>query len=339
MNKQIDIYQREVGKTKRYMFIPEDLITEEQAKGICNIINNGGNIDVACSFTKFSNNYEFNWKVKESLVRAEAAVFNQFVPYLKGNMNAATSAAATQAPAAAPQQQGPRTFILPITGTIIKEFKDAPSKFYFDLPFYDQSGYDELYDDFILGTALIHWGSNINADNTIANFSFKIAENATNSQTEEDLATLDKLIQDYLAKYLAQKNAPAAAQPAVANLDGIKLGEPYFLLPATQVQVYKEDNFNIPTYYFFLMGQNNMVNMSNVLVERIASLNYVPNESVIGLRVKVSPDLIKVKFEINTGNISQQEYTFLDIDDKLMELGYIKPKTTGNGSQANGPKA
>ena len=57
---KVDIYQREVGKTKRYMFIPENLITEEQAKGICNIINNGGNIDVACSFTKFSNNYEFN---------------------------------------------------------------------------------------------------------------------------------------------------------------------------------------------------------------------------------------------------------------------------------------
>lgn len=341
-NKQIDIYQREVGKTKRYMFIPEDLITEEQAKGICNIINNGGNIDVACSFTKFSNNYEFNWKVKESLVRAEAAVFNQFVPFLKGNTNAATSAAATQAPASAPQQQGPRTFILPITLTSIKEDKNVPNRFFFGLPFFDQDDYDELLDDFINGTYFYDWDANV--DGNTAYFTFLIKRGITANQTEEDLATLDNLIEIYLQKYLAQKNAPAAAQPAaapqpaVANLDGIKLGEPYFLLPKTQVQVYKEDNFNIPIYYFFLTGQNNMYNMSNVLVERIASLNYVPNESVIWLSVKVSPDLIKVRFEINTGNIAQQEYTFLDIDDKLIELGYIKPKTTGNAAQPNVPK-
>jgi hypothetical protein len=344
-NKQIDIYQREVGKTKRYMFIPEDLITEEQAKGICKIINNGGNIDVACSFTKFSNNYEFNWKVKESLVRAEAAVFNQFVPYLKGNMNAATSAAATQAPAAAPQQQGPRTFILPKTGTVIEEAKKEPKRFFFELPFNDQNDYDELLDDFILGTDFPLWDSNLDNSANLAGFTFKEKDNATPSQTEEDLATLDNLIEEYFKKYLAKKNAPAAAQPAappqpaVANLDGIKLGEPYFMLPKTQVQVYKEDNFNIPTYYFFLMGQNNIVDMTNVLVGNIRSLNLVPILSVSGLRVKVAPDLFKVKFEINTGNIAQQEYTFLDIDDKLMELGYIKPKTTGNAAQPNGPKS
>jgi hypothetical protein len=339
-NKQIDIYQREVGKTKRYMFIPEDLITEEQAKGISNIINNGGNIDVACSFTKFSNNYEFNWKVKESLVRAEAAVFNQFVPYLKGNMNAATSAAATQAPAAAPQQQGPRTFILPITGTIIKEDKGVPSLFYFQLAFYDQNNYDQLLDDFIQYTSFIQWISNVNVNT--ADFGFKIRKNALEIEIEGDLATLDKLIEDYLEQYLAQKNAPAAAQPAappqpsVANLDGIKLGEPYYLLPKTQIQVYKEDNFNIPIYYFFLTGQNYMLNIS--IIPFLSKINYVSTGSAVATRVKVSPDLIKVQFEINTGNIAQQEYTFLDLDDKLMELGYIKPKTTGNAVQANGPK-
>lgn len=327
--KQIDIYQREVGKTKRYMFIPEDLITEEQAKGICNIINNGGNIDVACSVNKFSNNYEFNWKVKESLVRAEAAVFNQFIPYLKGNMNAATSAAATQAPAAAPQQQGPRTFIIPITGTIIKEDKNVPSLFYFQLPFYDQDAYDELLDDFILGTALYDWDANVNVNT--ADFSFRIKNNATPTQTEEDLVTLDKLIEEYLKKYLAQKNAPAAA-----NLDGIKLGEPYYLLPKTQIQVYKEDNFNIPIYYFFLTGQSEMLYMR--IVPHLNGVRYVPTGSALATRVKTSPDLYKISFELNTGNIADQEYTFLYIDDELIQLDYIKPKTTGNAVQANVPK-
>jgi hypothetical protein len=345
-NKQIDIYQREVGKTKRYMFIPEDLITEEQAKGICNIINNGGNIDVACSFTKFSNNYEFNWKVKESLVRAEAAVFNQFVPYLKGNMNAATSAAATQAPASAPQQQGPRTFILPITGTIIKEFKDAPSKFYFDLPFYDQNSYDELYDDFILGTALIHWGSNINNDNTIANFSFKIAENATNSQTDEDLATLDKLIADYLKKYLA-KNAPAAAQPQaqpaatqslVANLDGINLDDPYYLLPVTGIQIYRQNIFNIPRYYFFLTGQKYIKTIAIDTRDFLQKSGDVTTNSTEVFEVKKDPDLIQIQFELNTDNVSRQEQFFLKLDFIIYNSGYIKLANPLVQTQTSAPK-
>ena len=338
---KIDIYQREVGKTKRYMFIPENLITEEQAKGICNIINNGGNIDVACSFTKFSNNFEFNWKVKESLKRAEALVYDQFAPFLKGNTNAATSAAAASVTAAAAtQQQAPKTYILPITGTIIKEDKNVPSLFYFQLPFYDQNDYDELLDDFIQYTSFVQWISNVNVNT--ADFGFKIRKNALAAETEGDIATLDKLIEDYLEKYLAKKNAPAAAQPAaapqpaVANLDGIQLGEPYYLLPKTQIQVYKEDNFNIPSYYFFLTRQNDMLSMS--IMPFISTINYVSTGSAVATRVKVDPDLIKIKFEFNTGNLSQQEYTFFDIDNKLIELGYVKPITTASSSKPNAPK-
>jgi len=326
-NKQIDIYQREVGKTKRYMFIPEDLITEEQAKGICNIINNGGNIDVACSFTKFSNNYEFNWKVKESLVRAEAAVFNQFVPYLKGNMNAATSAAATQAPAAAPQQQGPRTFILPITGTIIKEDKGVPSLFYFQLPFYDQNDYDELLDDFIQYTSFVQWGTNVNVNT--ADFSFQIRKNALAVETEGDLATLDKLIEDYLQQYLAQKNAPAAApqptpQPAVANLDGIKLDEPYFLLPVTGIQVYRQNIFNIPRYYFFLTGLKYIKTIAIDTRDFLQKSGDVTTNSTEVFEVKKDPDLIQIQFELNTDNVSMQEQFFLKLDFIIYNKGYIK---------------
>jgi hypothetical protein len=338
---KIDIYQREVGKTKRYMFIPENLITEEQAKGICNIINNGGNIDVACNFTKFSNNYEFNWKVKESLKRAEAAVYDQFAPFLKGNTNAATSAAAQAAPVAATQQQGPRTFILPITGTKIEEAKKEPKRFFFELPFYDQDDYDELLDDFILGTSFPLWDSNVDNSANLAGFTFKEKVNDTTNQLEEDLATLDKLIEEYLKKYLAQKSTPVAAQPAatqtnVANLDGIQLGEPYYLLPKTQIQVYKEDNFNIPSYYFFLTGQNDMLYMS--IIPHLYGVKYVTTGSAIASRVKVNPDLYKISFEINTGNIADQEYTFLYIDGELIELGYIKPISSSNVQKTSAPK-
>ena len=335
-NKQIDIYQREVGKTKRYMFIPEDLITEEQAKGICNIINNGGNIDVACSFTKFSNNYEFNWKVKESLVRAEAAVFNQFVPFLKGNTNAATSAAATQAPASAPQQQGPRTFILPITLTSIKEDKNVPNRFFFGLPFFDQDDYDELLDDFINGTYFYDWDANV--DGNTAYFTFLIKRGITANQTEEDLATLDNLIEIYLQKYLAQKNAPAAApQPAAANLDGIKLGEPYYLLPKTQIQVYKEDNFNIPIYYFFLTGQN-------ILGIVVDITKFINNHTAYGIGAKFiplkpNPELYKIEFEITSNKLDDQESTFYFIDEELNKLGYKNPLTSTQPTNAPKPDA
>lgn len=347
-NKQIDIYQREVGKTKRYMFIPEDLITEEQAKGICNIINNYGYIDVPCSFTKFSNNYEFNWKVKESLVRAEAAVFNQFVPYLKGNMNAATSASATQAPAAAPQQQGPKTYILPITGTIIKEDPSYPTRFTFYLPFYNQSDYDELLDDFILGTAFIIINSYYDKNNVSIYFSFRISDKQTNNQTEEDFATLDKLINDYLEKFLGKKNAPAAApipaatQPAaqslVANLDGIKLGEPYYLLPKTQVQVYKEDYFNIPTYYFFITGTNKPNSISQGVILFLDQLGNLPTGNAQRIQIKDNPDLIKIQFEFSTNNSSSQEQIFLGIDLILYNEGYEQPNIPTTTKQTSAPK-
>jgi hypothetical protein len=327
---KIDIYQREVGKTKRYMFIPENLITEEQAKGICNIINNGGNIDVACNFTKFSNNFEFNWKVKESLKRAEAAVYDQFAPFLKGNTNAATSAAAASVtPAAATQKQGPRTFILPITGTKIEEAKKEPKRFFFELPFYDQDDYDELLDDFILGTSFPLWDSNVDNSANLAGFTFKEKVNDTTNQLEEDLATLDKLIEEYLKKYLAQKNAPAATtpptQPLIANYDGVKLGEPYFLLPVTKVQVYKEDHFNVPIYYFFLTGRDKLNIIALGVINFLDEIGYVAKGTAQQIQIKANPDLIKIQFEFSTSSSDLQEQTFLGIDFLLHKVGYKQP--------------
>ena len=340
--KQIDIYQREVGKTKRYMFIPEFLITEEQANGICNIINNGGNIDVTCSFTKFSNYYEFNWKVKESLVRAETAVFKQFVPYLKGNTNAATSAAAAKSPttitrgktiksAAEMQQQAPKTIILPITGTIIKNNIKDPTQFYFELPFYDQTAYDELVNDIVLGTGgLFAIDTARNIGNKIINISFREIDPTTQAQLKEDYETLDRLIEAYLKEYLAVKGAPAAAQPAstltnVANLDGIKLDDPYFLLPVTNVQVYKESIFNIPIYYLFLTGYDNLKSIAQGAIDFLDSSGNVATGTPTIIRIKANPDLLKLQFEFNTENLLAQENLFLGLDFILDNRGYKQP--------------
>lgn len=342
----IEIFQREVGKTFRYMKIPIAAITEEQAKGICKIINDGGNIKNPCNYVVNALTYDFEWKVIESLKRAEADVYDKLQPYVK-NTNAATSAAATQAPAAAPQQQGPMIFRLPITGTIIKEFKDAPSKFYFDLPFYDQNSYDEFYFDLTLGTNLIHWGSNINADNTIANFSFKIPEKAPDYQTKEDLETIDKLIEEYLKKYLAQKNAPAAAQaqaqPAatqslVANLDGIKLDEPYYLLPVTGIQIYRQNIFNIPRFYFFLTGQKYLSTIAIDAVDYLKKNGDVTTNTAELFDVKSDPDLIQIQFELTTDNISRQEQFFLQLDFIIYNSGYIKLANPLVQTQTSAPK-
>ena len=338
---KIDIYQREVGKTKRYMFIPENLITEEQAKGICNIINNGGNIDVACNFTKFSNNFEFNWKVKESLKRAEAAVYDQFAPFLKGNTNAATSAAAASVtPAAATKQQGPRTFILPITGTKIEEAKKEPKRFFFELPFYDQDDYDELLDDFILGTSFPLWDSNVDNSANLAGFTFKEKVNDTTNQLEEDLATLDKLIEEYLKKYLAQKNAPAVAQaapvaqPAAADMSGVQFGDPYFLLPATQCQVYSDVIFNVPAYYIFITGQEDQTSMVVAVMDFLNKSKFVTKNTPTTIKVKQNPSLIRIQFDLVTQNLDEQEIFFQGLDYILSANGYVKPYKDSSMAQA-----
>ena len=337
---KIDIYQREVGKTKRYMSIPTNLISEQQAIGICNIINNGGNIDVMCTYNlqPISAKYSFDWKVKESLKRAEASVYDQIAPFLKGNTNAATSAAAT-APttitrgqtiksAAEMQQQAPKTIILPITGTIIKSSPQDPSLFYFDLPYFEQGAADQLLTDLIMGTNLNDWKSQHNFYNNQVYFNFKEPILAPPSQTKEDLETIDKLVEDYLKDYLAQKNAPAAnsnVQPKVADMSGVQLGDPYFLLPVTKVQVYKESIFNIPIYYLFLTGYDNLNSIAQGAIDFLDSSGNVSTGTPTIIKIKANPDLLKLQFEFNTENLSAQENLFLGLDFILHNRGYKQP--------------
>ena len=337
---KIDIFQREVGKTKRYMSIPTNLISEQQAIGICNIINNGGNIDVMCTYNlqAISAKYSFDWKVKESLKRAEASVYDQIAPFLKGNTNAATSAAAT-APttitrgqtiksAAEMQQQAPKTIILPITGTIIKSSSQDPSLFYFELPYFAQDAADQLLTDLIMGTNLNDWKSQHNFYNNQVYFNFKEPILAPPSQTKEDLETIDKLVEDYLKDYLAQKNAPAAnsnVQPKVADMSGVQLGDPYFLLPVTKVQVYKESIFNIPIYYLFLTGYDNLNSIAQGAIDFLDSSGNVATGTPTIIRIKANPDLLKLQFEFNTENLLAQENLFLGLDFILHNRGYKQP--------------
>ena len=342
-------------KTTRYFQIPTLDIKPEQADAICNYINLDSNTKEKCKWimgksvdkTDNTNYFKFTFSVKKSRVGLESPVYQTIVLYLSGaNTNIAKSAAATQAPAAAPQQQGPRTFILPITGTIIKEFKDAQLKFYFDLPYFDEDVYNELFQDFILGTNLIHWGSNINDDDTIANFSFKIPELAPDYQTKEDLETIDRLIEEYLKKYLAQKNAPAAAQAvsnsninaSVADMSGVQMGDPYFLLPVTQVQIYEDIVFNIPSYYFFITGQNNQASIVLAVMDFLNKSKYVTKNTPTPIQIKQNPSLIRLQFELNTGNLDSQNEFFEGLDYILEANGYIKPYKDNIAKQANGPK-
>jgi hypothetical protein len=149
-------------------------------------------------------------------------------------------------------------------------------------------------------------------------------------ETEGDLATLDKLIEDYLQQYLAQKNAPAAVpqpaapQPAVANLDGIKLDEPYFLLPVTGIQVYRQNIFNIPRYYFFLTGLKYIKTIAIDTRDFLQKSGDVTTNSTEVFEVKKDPDLIQIQFELNTDNVSRQEKFFLGLDFIIYNKGYIK---------------
>lgn len=345
----IDIYQRQVGKTFRYMKIPIDAITEEQAKGICKIINDGGNIKNPCNYYVTPNTYDFEWKVIESLVRAESKVFDKIQTYIKNTkgLSAAPATASTTITrgqtiksAAEMQQQAPQTYILPITGTIIKSDPKEPKRYFFQLPFFDQGAYDELFDDFVQGTNLIKWDANVDNSDNVAYFTFEEPKLAGQPQFKEDLATLDNLIELYLQSYLAQKNAPAAAQsaadsnigPRVADMSGVKLGDPYFILPNTQIQVYVENIFNIPTYYFFITGQITDSLISNEINNRIGGSFYITKGS--NFVAKVKDDLYKVGFEFKTGNLAQQEYLFLDIDNKLIDLGWIKPNVSSAKTNA-----
>jgi hypothetical protein len=84
-SKVIEIFQREVGKNQRYMYIPTNLITRTEAEKICDIITSGGNIANACVVDVINGGatYYFTWKVIESLKKAEADVFLKVFSYLE----------------------------------------------------------------------------------------------------------------------------------------------------------------------------------------------------------------------------------------------------------------
>ena len=83
----VEIFQREVGKTQRYMYIPSDLISKADASTISEIITNGGNIANACVFDEINGGktFYFTWKVKESLKRAESKVFEDIQDFLRSS--------------------------------------------------------------------------------------------------------------------------------------------------------------------------------------------------------------------------------------------------------------
>ena len=93
----IEIFQREVGKTQRYMYIPTNLITRTDAEKICEIITNGGNIANACVVDVINGGatYYFTWKVTESLKRAEAKVYDEVVDFLRSSKASAPTISAS----------------------------------------------------------------------------------------------------------------------------------------------------------------------------------------------------------------------------------------------------
>jgi hypothetical protein len=345
------IFQNSLSKTNRYIRYNKNASNapqHKQVEDIIDILNQSGNITKRARTTERSNTKIIDFEVEKTSKIKEDEIYNKIQNYLDGGATAAQSPTTitrgqTIKSAAAMQQQGPKTYILPITGTIIKEDKNVASLFHFQLPFYDQNDYDELLDDFIQYTSFVQWGTNVNVNT--ADFSFQIRKNALEVETEGDLATLDKQIEDYLEKYLAQKNAPAAAQPAaqpaaaqsvVANLGGIKLGEPYFLLPVTQIQVYKVDVFNVPIYSFYLTGQKGLANMVQEALRLIENNDIAVFGS--STLIKDNPELYKIEFELLTEKLDDQENIFLALDYVLQAQGYIKPYTPTAAPQIIAPK-
>jgi hypothetical protein len=224
---------------------------------------------------------------------------------------------------------------LPISGTIIKtELDKFPFKLFFELPFFDTKAETRLSNGIIGRTLFLkNWESNKIKNGTIIEFKFNEDANGTQSNINDDFTELDRLIAEYLNEYLAQKNAPAVqpaavsnSGPMVADMTDVKVGDPYFILPKTQIQVYVETIFNIPTYYFFITGQIADSWVANEINSVISRSNYIAlNTNFVA---KVKDFLYKVGFEFKTSNIPQQEYLFLDIDNKLMDLGWVNPNVT-----------
>jgi hypothetical protein len=334
-------------KTTRYFQIPTLDIKPEQADAICNYINLDSNTKEKCKWimgksvdkTDNTNYFKFTFSVKKSRVGLESPVYQTIVLYLSGaNTNIATTAVAQPAAQPAAQQASAKSYVLPISLVNIKSYSGTdPLQFYFEVPFYDQKGYDNLYDELTTSTRKLYdWGARkVNVGNLI-NFTFLEDSKASQASLDADYAVLDFILNKY-EKDNTKVSAPtAAAQPAVANLDKVNLGEPYYLLPKTEIQIYKKDDFNIPEYSFYLTGQNDKLNM--VIIPFISSIVGVTNGSAHSLRIKVAPDLYRITFQLIWDTLSIQETPFLSIDDKLVELGYIKPITSSNVQKTSAPK-
>lgn len=106
---RVEIFQREIGKTQRYMYIPISSISLQAANQVCEIINNGGNIAISCSFDRATHKgeqqYYFKWKVVESLKKAEAKVFDEVFDYIHEAIQASKGNTAPQSVTAITNQQ------------------------------------------------------------------------------------------------------------------------------------------------------------------------------------------------------------------------------------------
>ena len=337
-------------KTTRVFSIKDTDITSAQADTICEYINKDSNTKLKCTYENIFDPflkvkvYYFTFHVFKSRVGLETPLYNAIAIYLDNQSNTATSAA--KAPntlkrgqtfkSAAQMQQsvGPPTsvvnsFTLPITGTIVKiDNTTGKSEFSFELPYWDAALFDGLYYDFFKKTKhLFSWNWDfISKNKDLVKVSFTEGDNRTSAEISEDHKLIDGLIADYLKKYLAQKNPPAAAQVAVnATLDDIILPEPYYLMPLTEIQVYKQDLYNIPLYSFYLTGEAKILTYVKRAKEIIENSPYglYPKD----LLIKEGPDLYKINFEIVSEKLDDQENTFNFIDKALYKLGYKNPFT------------
>ena len=338
-----------ITKTTRAFSIKRTDITETQAELICEYINKDSNTKVKCKFEYIydpflkENVYYFTFQVFKSRVGLETPLYNAISLYL-GNATKSTSSAPTPAPAPAPTTQPapPKTKAgtiyvrtLPITGTNIQaKINTKPLDHFFTLPIYDDDAFNKLLRDLgdgITNNVLYEWRNEYGQQGDV-----KIIFNERAlDQAEVDAAyqELDKILEKYLEGYLAYKNAPAAAQPAatqtnVANLDGIKLDDPYFLLPVTGIQIYSQNILNIPRYYFFLTGQKYLKTIAIDTKDFLQKSGYVTTNTIEVFEVKSDPDLIQIQFELNTGNVEVQENFFLGLDFYIYNRGYVKPITS-----------
>jgi hypothetical protein len=337
-------------KTTRYFKIPVYDIKSDQADAICNYINNDSNTKDRCRYlievdkATNTNYYYFKFSVKKSRVGLENKVYQTIVLYLSGANTSITTAPPPKT-STSPTPAAPKTIILPITGTIIKNNIKDPTQFYFELPFYDQTSYDELVNDIVLGTGgLFAIDTARNIGNKIINISFREIDPTTQAQLKEDYETLDRLIEDYLKTYLAQKNAPAAqpaaaqtapvAKPAAADMSGVQFGDPYFLLTATQCQVYVDVIFNVPSYYIFITGQEEQTSMVVAVMDFLNKSKFVTKNTPTTIKIKQNPSLIRIQFELVTQNLDEQEIFFQGLDYILSANGYVKPYKESSMAQA-----